>query len=171
MVMLDQAAGEFTLPDQAAPKVLFLTAGSGITPVIGMLRNAIGEHAVNELDDVVVVHSAPAPDDVIFASDLRGLAAKGAIRLVERHTDSAGKVTMDDLTALVPDWAQRQTGACGPIGLLDSAEKHWDASGLASQLHTERFRPTVQATGEGGTSETSTPKLRPRSFDPPRSRS
>ncbi len=69
IVQLDQAAGDFTLPTAAPAKILFLTAGSGITPVMGMLRN-MAEH----IGDVVVVHSAPTPDDVIFASDLRMLA-------------------------------------------------------------------------------------------------
>jgi len=39
IVQLDQAAGEFTLGDQPPAKILFLTAGSGVTPVMGMLRN------------------------------------------------------------------------------------------------------------------------------------
>jgi ferredoxin-NADP reductase len=146
MIMLDQAAGDFTLPDQSPRKVLFLTAGSGITPVMGMLRNA-----VDDLEDVVVLHCAPTADDVIFGRDLRALAAQGRIRLIERHTEAEGVVTVDDVAALVPDWAQRQTWACGPTGLLDAAEKHWGATGVGDQLHTERFRPTVLATGEGGT--------------------
>ncbi|MBC7559700.1 MAG: ferredoxin reductase [Dermatophilaceae bacterium] len=146
MIMLDQAAGDFTLPPDPPAKILFLTAGSGITPVMGMLRNAI-----DSLDDVAVLHSAPNSADVIFGAELRALAARGAIQLIERHTDAGGRVTMDDLAALVPDWAQRQTWACGPAGLLDAAEKHWGATGVADQLHTERFRPTVLATGEGGT--------------------
>jgi len=146
MIMLDQAAGDFTLPAERPAKVLFLTAGSGITPVMGMLRNAI-----DSLDDVVVLHSAPSAPEVIFGAELRALAARGAIRLIERHTDTGGKITMDDLAALIPDWAQRQTWACGPAGLLDAAEERWGATGVADQLHTERFRPTVLATGEGGT--------------------
>jgi stearoyl-CoA 9-desaturase NADPH oxidoreductase len=146
MIMLDQAAGDFTLPPQSPAKVLFFTAGSGITPVMGMLRNAI-----DALEDVVVLHSAPSAADVIFGAELRAMAARGRIRLIERHTDTAGKVSPDDVAALVPDWVQRQTWACGPTGLLDAAEKHWGATGLADQLHTERFRPTVLATGEGGT--------------------
>ena len=146
MIMLDQAAGDFTLPRESPAKVLFLTAGSGITPAMGMLRNA-----VDALEDVVVLHSAPSAPDVIFGAELRALAARSAIRLIERHTDTAGTVSPEDIAALVPDWAQRQTWACGPTGLLDDTEKHWDAAGIADQLHTERFRPTVLATGEGGT--------------------
>src|SRR5215212_7339873 len=81
IVQLDQAAGEFCLPAERPEKALFITAGSGITPVMGMLRN----HP--ELTDVVLVHSAPTADDVVFAADLRDLAAESRIRLIERHTD------------------------------------------------------------------------------------
>jgi hypothetical protein len=42
LVHLDQATGDFTLPRVAPTKVLFVTAGSGITPVLGMLRNHLG---------------------------------------------------------------------------------------------------------------------------------
>ncbi|HSU00478.1 MAG TPA: iron-sulfur cluster-binding domain-containing protein, partial [Geodermatophilus sp.] len=66
-------------------KCLFVTAGSGVTPVMGILRNHVHEH-----DDVVVVHSAPTADDVVFGAELRALAADGRIRLVERHTDVDG---------------------------------------------------------------------------------
>jgi len=146
IVMLDQAAGDFTLPPQTPAKVLFLTAGSGITPVMGMLRNAI-----DAMGDIIVLHSARSAADVIFGAELRALADRGRIRLIERHTHTAGMVSPEQVAALVPDWAQRQTWACGPSGLLDAAEKHWSAQGIAHQLHTERFRPTVLATGEWGT--------------------
>lgn len=149
MIMLDQAAGDFTLPVEIPSKALFLTAGSGITPVMGMLRNAI--EGMQGMQDIVVLHSAPTAGDVIFGAELRRFACLGSIRLIERHTKTQGIVTVDDVAALVPDWAQRQTWACGPTGLLDAAEKHWGATGVADQLHTERFRATVLATGEGGT--------------------
>jgi ferredoxin-NADP reductase len=145
VVQLDQAAGDFVLPEQRPEKALFVTAGSGITPVMGMLRN----HP--ELTDVVVVHSAPTADDVVFGADLRDLADEGRIRLVEQHTDTAGMLDAAGICALVPDVAERATWACGPVGMLEALEAHWESAGLADRLYTERFRPTVLATGEGGT--------------------
>jgi len=50
MIMLDQAAGDFTLPAERPAKVLFLTAGSGITPVMGMLRNVVDKHHRKQAD-------------------------------------------------------------------------------------------------------------------------
>jgi ferredoxin-NADP reductase len=145
IVQLDQAAGDFTLPTAAPGKILFLTAGSGITPVMGMLRN-MAEH----IDDVVVVHSAPTPDDVIFAGDLRMLARQERIRLIERHTDADGILTAAELGDLVGDLAERETWACGPTAMLDALEQHWNDNGIPERLHTERFRPTVVSAGEGG---------------------
>ncbi len=145
LVHLDQATGEFILPAQAPAKVLFVTAGSGITPVIGILRNH------DELTDVVVVHSAPTSDDVVFGADLRELAAAGRIRLIEQHTDTAGMLDAAAIAALVPDLAERATWACGPVGMLEALEEHWSAAGIADRLFTERFRATILVPGEGGT--------------------
>ncbi len=146
IVQLDHAAGEFTLPAAAAAKILFLTAGSGITPVMGMLRNL-----AEQIDDVVVVHSAPTSDDVIFAGELRMLARQGRIRLIEKHTDLDGMLTTAELSDLVSDLPERETWACGPTAMLDALERHWNDNGMPERLHTERFRPTVVTAGEGGT--------------------
>ena len=82
VVQLDQATGDFVLPALRPDKALFVTAGSGITPVMGMLRNWARD-VVHEQEDVVLVHSAPTADDVIFGAELRELARTGRIRLVE----------------------------------------------------------------------------------------
>lgn len=145
IVQLDQATGDFRLPEPLPSRVLFVTAGSGITPVMGMLR-----HHSSRLSDVVVLHSAPTADEVIFGAELRSLAQARRIRLIERHTDGAGLLQPGDLAAAVPDWAARSTWACGPTGLLDALQRHWDDAGLGEQLHTERFRATVVTPGQGG---------------------
>jgi stearoyl-CoA 9-desaturase NADPH oxidoreductase len=145
VVQLDPATGDFVLPAPRPAKALFVTAGSGITPVMGMLR-----HAAGELPDAVLVHSAPTPEDVLFAAELRALERAGRLRLVEWHSDTAGFLTPADLAAAVPDLAERETWACGPTGLLDSLEAHWAGLGIEARMHTERFRPTVVVEGDGG---------------------
>ena len=148
VVQLDQAAGEFTLGVQSPPKILFLTAGSGVTPAMGMLRNldAVGPNR----PDVIVVHSAPTAADVIFGGELRMMARAGRIRLVEKHTDTDGMLDVAQLDEIVDDLADRQTWACGPAGMLDALETRWAAQGMADRLHTERFRPTIITAGDGG---------------------
>ncbi|MDX8033302.1 ferredoxin reductase [Lentzea sp. BCCO 10_0856] len=143
LVHLDQACGEFVLPKARPAKVLYLTAGSGITPAMGMLRDT-------EFADVVMVHSAPRKQDVIFRNDLHDLVADEKLRLVELHTDTDGMLDLARLDELVPDWAERETWACGPAGLLDAAEAHWAQHAKPESLHTERFRPSVVVAGEGG---------------------
>jgi stearoyl-CoA 9-desaturase NADPH oxidoreductase len=144
---LDQAAGEFVLPAPAPARTLFLAAGSGVTPIVGMLRSHL-----DELDDVVVVHCATSRDDAIFGDELRDLAGCGRIRLVEVLADRDGLLDPVDLATIVPDVHEREVWACGPAGLLGAVERHWAAAGLASRLHVERFVAAVAVdAGDGGT--------------------
>jgi len=147
VVQLDQAAGDFTLDLPTPAKILFVTAGSGITPVMAMLRNLPPKSTA----DIVVVHCAPTPEDVIFGKELRALAERGRIRLVEIHSRLFGRLDVDSLGRLIGDIAERHTWACGPSGLIDDIENHWAATGIAEILHTERFRSTVTVAGSGGT--------------------
>jgi ferredoxin-NADP reductase len=154
LVHLEQAAGDFVLP--AGPtKLLFVTAGSGITPVIGMLRNLypVAESGVVRLErsagyDITVLHVAPTESDSIFLRDLRELHAAGLVRLVARHDDEHGVLDVADLGDLVPDLAERTTLACGPAGLLDALAAHHEARGIP--LLTERFRAGAVVAAEGG---------------------
>lgn len=155
LVHLEQAAGEFVLPPEGG-KFLFVTAGSGITPVIGMLRNLFPVTDAGVLQprrsaafDITVVHVAPTEPDSIFLADLEALATAGAIELVARYDDVHGILDVAELEELVPDIAARVTFACGPAGLLAALERHHETRGL--ELFTEQFRPTLVEAGEGGT--------------------
>lgn len=144
IVQLDQATGDFMLPQTVPAKVLFLTGGSGITPVMGMLRN----HDFDGLD-VVHAHSAPTPEDVIFARELKD--APRGVRAMVRHTDEEGMLTPELLDEIVPDWRERETWICGPTPMLDAFEEHYAAAERSELLHVERFRPAIIEAGEGGT--------------------
>ncbi len=154
LVHLEQATGEFVMPADGG-KLLFVTAGSGITPVIGMLRNLfpVADSGVVRLPrsagyDITVVHVAPSEPDSIFIANLRELDEAGLIRLVARYDDEHGVLDVADLATLVPDLAERTTFACGPGGLLDALETHHGERGLA--LLTEQFRVVTRVAGEGG---------------------
>lgn len=155
LLHLEQAAGEFVLPP-AGGKYLFITAGSGITPVIGILRNLFPATASGVLQpdrsrdlDIVVVHLAPTAPSSIFAADLHALDEAGAIRLVARYDDEHGVLDVADLPALVPDLDQRQAFACGPPALLEALEEYATRTGLP--LTTEKFRTKRVVVGDGGT--------------------
>jgi ferredoxin-NADP reductase len=155
LVHLEQAAGDFVLPEQPGP-LLFITAGSGVTPVIGMLRNLfpVTDEGVviperNRGLDIVVIHVAPTEPDSIFLSNLQDLAAAGAIRLIAHYDDVHGVLGVNDLAGLVPDLAERATYACGPAGLLDALGEHHGKRHLP--LFVEQFRVAYVEAGDGGT--------------------
>ncbi|MFT4264395.1 MAG: ferredoxin reductase [Nocardioides sp.] len=153
IVHIEQAQGEFVLPDPLADqRFLFVTAGSGITPVIGMLRNLFpvtDAGVITRSDvDVTLIHLAPSRPDSIFVEQLEALDAAGAIDLVSWYDDERGVFDTAHLDELVPDLAKRATYACGPAGLLDALGDHHRE--LGRELHTEQFRATTVVVGEGG---------------------
>ncbi|WP_410623493.1 ferredoxin reductase [Amycolatopsis sp. cmx-8-4] len=152
VVRLGEVEGAFTLPDRLDRGLLFVTAGSGITPVMSMLRH-LG-HGPG-LRDVVHVHSARETDGVTFGDELAALEKQHeGLRLELRITSRDGRFSPADLDALCPDWRDRDTYACGPGELLDALQAHWKSHGDVERLHHERFQPIVggdAADGAGGT--------------------
>lgn len=139
MLRLGRPQGNFVLPGPPPARIVFLTGGSGITPVMGMLRTLAG---TPWKPDVLHVHSERRADEVIFGAELRTLSRRlTTYRLHEQHTDRHGRFSLPDLEELCPDWRQRITWACGPAGLLADVEAHWRQAGAYDQLHVERFRP------------------------------
>jgi ferredoxin-NADP reductase len=153
IVTLSNVEGDFVLPDPPPEKLLFISAGSGITPIMSMLRHLDHEHNVR---DVVVLHSAKHTDDVIFGDDLRRLAKHNdGFRLHEQLTREHGRIGPDDLDDLCPDWRERETYISGPSEMLDAFSEHWERQSDCERLHMERFQPKLGlgqgADGEGGT--------------------
>lgn len=151
IVRLAAPAGEFVLPSPPPEKILFLVAGSGVTPVMSMLKTMDRR---GTMTDVKVVYSSPTADRMIFRDALLGLAEKHpSLDLTLRYTDDEGMFSLeDDLDATCPDWTGRQTWACGPGPMLDAAEEHFRAHDVEDHLHLERFTLELgENTGEGGT--------------------
>jgi ferredoxin-NADP reductase len=152
IVRLAAPQGNFVMPDPAPASALFITAGSGITPVISMLRTLARR---DQVTDVVHLHSAPTQSDVIFAAELAKMqTSHDGYRVRLRSTRVEGRLDLARLGDEVPDWRERQTWACGPEGMLDDAERVWKAAGIVGQLHLERFAVSKAAAhGQGGTVE------------------
>jgi ferredoxin-NADP reductase len=150
IVRLAAPKGDFALPDPPPPKILFVSAGSGITPLMAMLRSMT---AREQSPDIVHLHSAPSAEAVIFHDELRKLESdQPGYRLHLQLTQQDGKLDFDLLDDIVPDWRDRPTWACGPTPMLDTVEKVWDAAGLSDDLHMERFAiARTDKGGEGGT--------------------
>jgi ferredoxin-NADP reductase len=143
--------GEFTLPEEIPEKLLFISAGSGITPIMSMLRSL--DHQ-DEMNDVVLIHSAKDEDDVIFGEQLRELEKKHeGFKLHEQHTGSMGRFEpAKHFDEICPDWKERDIYLSGPEGMLDAVEEHVDEMGDCDRLFMERFQPKLGTgeTGDGG---------------------
>ncbi|MEO7448069.1 MAG: ferredoxin reductase [Humibacillus sp.] len=177
ILFLDSPQGDFVLPEHPRP-LLMLTAGSGLTPVMSMIRTLVPRRPDA---DVVLVHSARTPADALFHDELLELADQSP-RLIVRHwftrepgdPDTAEAVDIDqsrldpvaaprrldlstsaDLDVLCPDWRHRAAYACGPTEFLDAATALWASDGdhgtdaTGGSLTIERFAP-VLLEGAGG---------------------
>ncbi len=137
VVGLEPPAGAFTLPAPLPERLLMVSAGSGITPLMAMLRDVA--HGAAPFD-LVFVHVARRAEDVIFAAELAELAAtRPGLTLHHHHSAERGRFDGATLTALVPDHAERTTLLCGPAGFMATIRAHFAARGLSAQLHEESF--------------------------------
>jgi stearoyl-CoA 9-desaturase NADPH oxidoreductase len=153
IVRLGGVEGTFVLPEPLPPRLLFISAGSGITPIMSMLRSLAGQ---DRLRDVVHVHCARSREGVIFSRELHELDARhSGYRLHERITGEQGRITPEQLQELCEDWSERESFLCGPSGLLETMSGHWRRSGTLERLHVEHFQPDTALgdgeRGEGGT--------------------
>lgn len=140
VVTLGQPQGEFTIEDGVRP--LFITAGSGVTPIASIVRTAALRGA---MPDAVHVHYARTAGDAIFGAELRRIAHDHpSYRLIEIATATdRRRFGGDRLDELVPDWRERDAWACGPQSLLDAATAAFAGAGRADALRLERFRAPI----------------------------
>jgi ferredoxin-NADP reductase len=150
IVRLATPTGDFVLPDPPPAKSLFLVGGSGITPVMSMLRTLDRR---DSMSDVVLHYSSTTPERMIFRDELDRLHEKHPSLTVHQwFSDETGIFEVKHrLDEVVPDWRERETWACGPAPMLDAVEEHWESHDLDDQLHLERFSLQVGSDGgEGG---------------------
>ncbi|WP_221583850.1 flavin reductase family protein [Microbacterium sp. G2-8] len=121
--------GAFHLPDyDRRARFLFLAAGSGITPLMSMIRTI---HSLPGQADAILLYHGAAPDRFAFADELAFLSrADFRIRVVYALGDrtppgdwhgAVGRISADLIDAVAPDANGRQVYACGPQGYLDAA--------------------------------------------------
>lgn len=120
--------GAFHLPDyDRRARFLFLAAGSGITPLMSMIRTI---HSLPGQADVILLYHGAAPDRFAFADELEFLGkADFRIRVVyalgdrsapEDWRGQVGRISAELIDAVAPDANGRQVYACGPQGYLDA---------------------------------------------------
>jgi ferredoxin-NADP reductase len=152
VVRLGGVEGCFVLPEPSPERILFISAGSGVTPIMSMLRALARQGA---LRDVVHVHCARSAERIIFRQELHDLASRhSGYALRERITGEHGRLRPAELEDVCPDWRRRESFVCGPPGLLNALSERFERDGDARRLHIERFQPDARVgegeRGEGG---------------------
>ena len=145
VVGLSQADGTFRLPSPRPEKILLVSGGSGITPVMSMLRTLCDE---DHRGEVVFLHYAFGEQHVAYLPELRELAAAHTnVRLVLAYTeqelgsDLQGLFHQSHLADVAPWYADAHTYLCGPPGLMKSVRAHFEGRHLADRLFSEDFAP------------------------------
>lgn len=155
VIGLSQADGDFHLLDSRPDSILLIGAGSGITPLMAILRTLCAEgHA----GPIALIQYAPDPDRTIYREELDRLAAENPnFKLTRSYTRAPGAGELDGhfspahLPQSDPNFAAAETFACGPPALLDAVRGTW-ANGLEQRLHVESFvPPSLLPVGEPGT--------------------
>ncbi|HEX2225107.1 MAG TPA: iron-sulfur cluster-binding domain-containing protein, partial [Thermoanaerobaculia bacterium] len=151
IVRLGGVEGTFVLSDPPPEKLLFISAGSGITPIMSMLHSL---HRSDAVRVVVHVHSARSEETVIFGDRLREIERlHSGYSLKLRITGKEGRFGPGDLDRTCPDWRERRTYLSGPGDMLDAMCAHWEREGDMARLEMERFQPVIggePGEGEGG---------------------
>jgi ferredoxin-NADP reductase len=145
IVHLSQAEGEFVLPDVLPDQLLLLSGGSGITPVMSMIRTMRDREHQGE---VTFLHYARSRTDEMFTDELDQLADElpGArvVRIYTRDPEPgaalAGRFHIDHLKHLGIDASDTLTYVCGPAGLIASVRDTYEDLGAVDQMRAEYFK-------------------------------
>jgi glycine betaine catabolism B len=138
--------GRFSSAIHPADRYLFLTAGSGITPAMSMLRTLCD---TADLASVVFVHCARSPDDIIFRDELDALAAEYGVTVAilceadspgEQWGGPRGRLTLPALLQVAPDLLGREIFTCGPPPYMEAVRELLGLLGTdPARAHEESF--------------------------------
>lgn len=146
---LGQVSGELSWPE-AQQAVLLLAAGSGITPLLGMLRAALAQGCSAP---ITLLHYVREQGQRAFVAELQALQAQHRNLQVRWALTAAGaeSATLSgrfagEHLAEVAQLDQRRVLACGPAGFVAQVQQWWQASGLPGALQVEAFTPPAFST-------------------------
>ncbi len=141
------AAGDFTCANHPASKYLFLSGGSGITPLMSMAQ---AFHDLAEDADIVFVHSARTPADIIFRHELDLMMFNQPhfrTAFICEKADAEPSWTMQTgylnsglLKQIAPDYLKREIFTCGPAPYMAAVRVMLANAGFDMQhYHEESF--------------------------------
>jgi ferredoxin-NADP reductase len=164
IVGLSQAQGEFVLPATRPKRVLLISGGSGITPVMAMLRTLCDE-GLADTGEVGFLNYARSPELALYGAELEELAHRHAgLRMARwftrgsaarparqgagsrgRRETLGGRFQREHLRAVLADAALGDTATfvCGPPALIDAVRSVWAHDGRPEPA-VETFTPTLQ---------------------------
>jgi ferredoxin-NADP reductase len=140
-------AGMFSLHNYPAAKYLFISAGSGITPMMSMLRWL---NDCSPQTDVAFVHSARRPEEIIFRRELELLSARMpnlslGFTVSQRSSREGwfghtGHIDTARLPLLAPDFRERKIFCCGPEPFMRAIREILALAGFdMDRFHLESF--------------------------------
>ncbi|MDI3406453.1 hybrid-cluster NAD(P)-dependent oxidoreductase [Streptomyces cavernicola] len=139
--------GDFSNVHHPAPAYLFLSGGSGVTPLMSMTRTMYDHGAPA---DIAFVHSARTPDDIPFRAELELFDVTSRnIRVThvceadgeaEQWEGHRGRLTLEALEEIAPDFREREVFVCGPAGYMRAVHAMLTEAGLPEErYHQESF--------------------------------
>ncbi len=146
IVGLTQAEGEFVLPDTLPERVLLISGGSGITPVMAMLRTLCDEGFAGEIG---FLNYARSPALALYGAELDRLAEQhDRLRVARRFTRGsgqplAGRFHREHLRAVISKHAGAATFVCGPPTLIDAVGTVCRQDGLSAPVVETFTQPAL----------------------------
>ena len=144
IVHLSQAQGEFVLPDHVPEHIVLISGGSGITPVMSMMRSL---QRRTHRGRITFLHYARSPEHQIFADELDDVRRSGHGVDVHLLHPALGDPYLSPayLDRLLPGFRDLPTWACGPAPMIEAVQAAYDGS---DELRVEYFKPP-RASGSG----------------------
>lgn len=138
VIGLAGVGGDFVLPVPRPRRVLFVSGGSGITPVTAMLRTLIAEgHLETSGAEIAFIHYARNPAEACYRDELDAMPGVRVLRGYTRSDagDLRGRFGAEHLAAAMP--SPDAVYVCGPTSLVAAVGEHCE------NVSTESFVPPV----------------------------
>ncbi len=159
--------GHFTCLPNLPEKMLLISAGSGITPMLSMSRWVQDTIAQS---DVIFLHSARQPEDIVCRSELETMATQMpnfrlAVTLTQAQQSPwmglTGRISASMLNLIAPDLMERSVFVCGPNAFMQHVQDTLESMGFPmTQYQAESFggAPVAPKANLGSNSSVATPR-------------